>query len=50
MKEAVQNNLTYHEMDVKTASLHAPIEEEIEQPGGFQKTSDTGQKLVNKLK
>ena len=39
-------------MDVKTAYLHAPIEEDIylEQPEGFEQTSETGVKWVCKLK
>lgn len=38
MQIAVQNDLIVHQMDVKTAYLHAPIEEEIylEQPEGFE--------------
>lgn len=52
MQIAVQNHLIVHRMDVKTAYLHVPIEEEIfsEQPKGFEKTSETGEKLVYKLK
>ena len=44
MQVAVQNDLIVHQMDVKTAYLHAPIDEEIflEQPQGFEKTSETG--------
>lgn len=39
-------------MDVKTAYLHAPIDEEIylEQPEGFEVTLKTNEKLVCKLK
>ena len=51
MQVAVQNNLIVHQMDVKTAYLHAPIDEEIflEQPQGFEKTSKAGEKIVYKL-
>ena len=40
-----------HQMDVKTAYLHAPIDCEIymEQPQGFEKESETGGKMVCKL-
>lgn len=49
-QKAVQDNLVL-QMDVKTAYLHAPIDCEIhmEQPEGFEKKSDTGEKLVCKL-
>ena len=52
MQIAAQNNLIVHQMDVKTAYLHAPIDTEIyiEQPEGFQVTLDTGEQLVCKLK
>lgn len=52
MQIAVQNDLIVHQMDVKTAYLHAPIDEDIylEQPEGFESTSVTGEKLVYKLK
>ena len=51
MQIAVQNDLIVHQMDVKTAFLHAPLEEDIylEQPEGFDKT-EKGEKLVCKLK
>lgn len=51
MQIAVQNDLIIHQMDVKTAYLHAPIEEEIymEQPEGFEQT-ESGENLVYKLK
>lgn len=51
MQIAAQNNLTVHQMDVKTPYLHAPIEEEIfmDQPEGFEQT-DSEQTLVYKLK
>lgn len=52
MQVAVQNNYIVHQMDVKTAYLHAPIDEEIylAQPEGFEKTSETREQLVCKLK
>ena len=52
MQVAVQNNLIVHQMDVKTAYLHAPIDSEIylQQPEGFEVKSDSGEKLVYKLK
>ena len=48
MQVAVQNDLIVHQMDVKMVYLHAPVEEEsfLEEPEGFEKTSDTGEKLV----
>lgn len=51
MQIAVQNDLIVHQMDVKTAYLHAPIEEEIymDQPEGFEQTK-SGQHMVYKLK
>ena len=50
MQKAAQENLLLHQMDVKTAYLHAPIDCElyIEQPEGFEKESKSG-KLVCKL-
>ena len=52
MQIAVHNNLTVHQMDVKTAFLHAPIDTEIylEQPEGFEVKSNDGEKLVYRLK
>jgi len=52
MQVAVQNDLIVHQMDVKTAYLHAPIDEEIflEQPEGFEEKSEAGEKQVYKLK
>lgn len=52
MQLAVQNDYIIHQMDVKNAYLHAPIDEEIylEQPEGFEVVSETGDKLVWKLK
>lgn len=48
---AAHYDLELHQMDVKTAYLHAPIDCElyIEQPEGFQISSETGEKLVCKL-
>lgn len=52
MQKAAQENLILHQMDVKTACLHAPIDCEIfiEQPQGYEKRSKTGEKLVCHLK
>ena len=52
MQLAAQYNLSVHQMDVKAAFLHAPIEHEIfiEQPEGFQELSENGVKLVYRLK
>lgn len=51
MQKAVQEDLVLHQMDVKTAYLHAPIDCEVylEQPEGYEKKSKTGEKLVCKL-
>ena len=51
MQLAVQDNLVVHQMDVKTASLNAPIDCEIyiEQPEGFEQQDKNGLKLVCKL-
>ena len=51
MQKAVQDDLVLHQMDVKTAYLHAPIDCEIymEQPEGYEKRSKSGEKLVCKL-
>ena len=48
---ALDRNMEVHQMDVKTAYLNAPIDCElyIEQPEGFVKYSETGEKLVWKL-
>lgn len=50
-QKAAQDNLVVHQMDVKTAYLHAPIEYEIyiEQPEGYEVASKEGDKLVCKL-
>ncbi len=52
MQIAAHNDLTVHQMDVKTAFLHAPIDTEIylEQPEGFQLKSEDDSQLVYKLK
>ena len=52
MQLAVQYNLTVHQMDVKSAYLHAPIDCElfVEQPQGFSATDKDGKHLVYKLK
>ena len=52
MQIAAQNDLIVHQMDVKTAYLHAPIDTEIylDQPEGFEVKSDDGNRLVYKLK
>lgn len=52
MQMAAQYDLDLHQMDVKTAYLHAPIDCEVymEQPEGSEVKSDTGEKLVCKLK
>lgn len=46
-----QYDLDLHQIDLKTAYLHAPIDCEIymEQPEGFEVKSDMGDKLVCKL-
>ena len=51
MQLAIENDMTIDQIDVKTAYLNAPIEEEIyvEQAKGFEKLCKTGQKLVYKL-
>ncbi len=51
-QKAAQDNLIVHQMDVKTAYLHAPIECEIyiEQPEGYEVKSKENGKVVCKLK
>ena len=51
MQVAIQDDLILHQMDVKTAYLHAPIDCELymEQPEGFEDKSKTGEHLVCKL-
>lgn len=48
MQKAAQENLVLHQMDVKTAYLHAPIDRDIymDQPDGYEKV---GENLVCKL-
>lgn len=48
---AVQNGLTVHQMDVKSAYLNAPIDCElfVQQPEGFEVESEANEKLVLKL-
>ena len=48
MQKAAQENLILHQMDVKTAYLHAPIDRDIymDQPEGYEKV---GENLVCKL-
>lgn len=50
-QKAAQDNMIVHQMDVKTAYLHAPIECElyIEQPEGYEVKSKEGDELVCKL-
>lgn len=52
MQVAVQTDYIIHQMDVKTAYLHAPIDEEIylEQPEYFEEASETKEQLVCTLK
>ena len=52
MQLAAQYNLTVHQMDVKTAYLHAPIDQEIfmDQPEGFAAMSEDGKRLLYKLR
>ena len=51
MQKAAQEDLILHQMDVKTAYLHAPIDCEIymEQPEGYDVKSQTNEKLVCRL-
>ena len=51
MQLALDFSLDLHQMDVKTAYLNAPIDCElyVEQPEGFIKYSETGERLVCKL-
>ena len=48
---AVQEDLTLHQMDVKTAYHHAPMDCEVymEQPEGFEIKSKTGEHCVNSI-
>ncbi len=51
MQIAAQYGLELHQIDLKTAYLHAPIDCELymEQPEGFEVKSETSEKLVCKL-
>ena len=51
MQIAAQHDLILHQMDVKTAYLHAPIDCELymEPTEGFEVSSDCGERLVYKL-
>ena len=51
MQKAAQEGLILHQMAVKTAYSHAPIDCEIymEQPEGYEEKSRTGENLVCKL-
>lgn len=51
MQLVLDLNMEVHQMDVKTAYLNAPIDCElyVEQPEGFVKYSETGERLVCKL-
>lgn len=51
MQKAAQDGLILHQMDVKTAYLHAPIDYDIymEQPEGYDVKSKTNEKMVCKL-
>ncbi|RXN30671.1 Retrovirus-related Pol poly from transposon TNT 1-94 [Labeo rohita] len=51
MQKSAQENLILHQMDVETAYLHAPIDHEVyvEQPEGYERGTETGEKLVCKL-
>ena len=50
-QNAVDNDMSVHQMEVKTAYLNAPIDCElyIEQPQGYEVTGGNGDKLVWKL-
>ena len=52
LQVAANENLSLHQLDVKTAYLNAPIDHEIylEQPKGFEKYDANNCKLVMKLK
>ena len=52
MQLADQHYFIVHQMDVKMAFLHAPIDHKIfmEQPEGFEEMSENGVKSVYKLK
>lgn len=48
MQKAAQENLILHQIDVKTAHLHAPIDFDIymTEPQGYEITSKKGEMLV----
>lgn len=51
MQAAVENDYIIHQMDVKTAYLHAPKDViYLEQPECLKATSETREKIVFKLK
>lgn len=52
MQKAAQENMLLHQMDVKAAYLHTPIDCEVfmEQPEGYEVKPDTNEKWVYKLK
>ena len=51
MQLAVQENLTVHQMDFKSAYLNADIDVDVsvEQPEGYEKVDKNGKKLIAKL-
>ena len=51
LQQAIQNDMLVHQMDVKTAYLNAPIDCEIfiEQPEGYERVGQNGERLVCKL-
>lgn len=51
LQKAVQEDLVLHQMDVKTAYLHAPIDCEVylEQPEGYEKKSKSGEKQITEV-
>lgn len=51
IQKAAEEGLVLHQIDVKNAYLHAPIDCEVylEQPEGYEKKSKSGEKLVCKL-
>ena len=52
MQLAAQYNLMVHQMDIKTANLHAPIDQKIfmDQPEGFATMSEDGERIVYTLR
>ena len=51
MQKAAQENLIWHQMNVKTAYLHAQINHKMymEQPKGYEQKYEKYEKLVYKL-